>query len=95
MADAASAAHSAAATCHFRNTPDNGVKGLTVTIIPLLIAEEQADAPGSSPPPRHPDDATEAPTAPRADPLSSHTHLQHSCHPVLSGVVKGAWPRPP
>jgi hypothetical protein len=42
-----------------------------------------------------PDDATEAPTAPRADPLSSHTHLQHSCHPVLSGVVKGAWPRPP
>jgi len=41
------------------------------------------------------DDATEIPAAPRADPPSSHTHLQHSCHPVLSGVVKGAWPRPP
>jgi hypothetical protein len=41
------------------------------------------------------DDATEIPAAPRADPLSSHTHVQHSCRPVRSGVVKGAWPRLP
>jgi len=35
------------------------------------------------------DDATEIPAAPRADPLSSHTHVQHSCDPVRSGVMKG------
>ena len=95
MSDTASAAHSAAATCHFWNTPDNGVKGLTVTITPLLIAEEQAMpriVTTTSPPATTP---SATPAAPRADPPSSHTHVQHSCDRVRSGVVKGLGPDTP